>query len=71
METAQAVWIYFPVLGIVCLPAEKALAFHLFLHMFGYKLGVSIGAMNSNTLISRVGRYCVLMCFVDSAPGSC
>ena len=30
METAQAVWIYFPVLGIVCLPAEKALAFHLF-----------------------------------------
>ena len=30
METAQSVWIYFPVLGIVCLPAEKALAFHLF-----------------------------------------
>ena len=56
-----------------CLFASgEGTGFHLnFLHMFGDKLGVSIGAMNSNTLISRVGRYCVLMCFVDSAPGSC
>jgi hypothetical protein len=39
METAESVWIYFPVLGIVCLPAEKALAFHLFSPLFGKNWG--------------------------------